>query len=369
MQEQTAKTRKKKKRRMRLPNGVGSVHLIGDGKTRRKPWRARVPSHVEFDEVKGTAVQKYITIGYFATEIEAIDALMEYRKNPFTLDAATCTFEELFERWKAKKYPTISESGKYAYNAAFKNSEALHKMKMRDIRTTHLDTIMQSIPSGYQVQNRLRTFWGQLFKYGMENDIIQKNYAEFVKLRDKDPGTQRTAIPDADRKKLWQAADAGDFDAQLALVYIYTGMRPAELLLIKKEDVNLEARIMVGGLKTAAGKNRRIPIHKEILPFITKLMKTEGDLLLMRYDTGKPTAFTYNRFLTSNWNPLMERLGFEVYTPHYCRHTTATMLREADVVEDIRKLILGHSSKDITDRYTHHADSTLVEAIDKLPVR
>ena len=65
----------------------------------------------------------------------------------------------------------------------------------------------------------------------------------------------------------------------------------------------------------------------------------------------------------------MDRLGFEAYTPHYCRHTAATMLREADVDEDIRKLILGHANGDITDRYTHHPDSMLVEAMDRVPGR
>ena len=49
---------KKKSRRMRLPNGIGSVHKIGDGKNRRNPWRARVPSHLEYDKDAGTATRK-----------------------------------------------------------------------------------------------------------------------------------------------------------------------------------------------------------------------------------------------------------------------------------------------------------------------
>ena len=50
----------KKKKRMRLPNGIGSVHMINDGKRRRKPWRARVPAHIEFNAETGKASQKYI---------------------------------------------------------------------------------------------------------------------------------------------------------------------------------------------------------------------------------------------------------------------------------------------------------------------
>jgi len=367
MQEQTAKPRKKKKRRMRLPNGLGSVHLIGDSKSRRKPWRARVPSHVELDEISGTAKQKYITIGYFETEIEAIDALMEYRKNPFTLDAATCTFEEVYERWKAKKYKDISESGQRGYDAAYKHSHALYNMKMRDIRTSHMDGVMETVPGKYQTQVKVKSLWIQMFKYAMENDIAQKNYAEFVKLRDKQEDTKRTDIPKEQREKIWKLALNGDLSAQIALIYIYTGMRPSELLLVEKENVDIEARILVGGLKTDAGKDRRVPLHKCILPFVERLMEETPGKYLIPGNKGK--ALTLPTYCNRHWNPLTEQLGVTQYTPHYTRHTCATMLREAKVADDLRKVILGHKNSDITDRYTHFSDAMLLEAIDALPDR
>lgn len=361
--------RKKRKKRMRLPNGIGSVHHINDGKARRRPYRARVLSHIEFDKATGKATQKYITIGYYEKEADAIEALFEYRKSPYTIEASTCTFADVFEMWKAKKYPTISQAGQRGYNSAFKNSAPLHNMKLRDIRTSHMDHIMQTIEGGYQVQTRLKTFWGQLFKYAMEHDIIQKNYSEFVKTRDKDEGTKRTAIPPEDRAKFWAAIDAGDADAELAMILFYTGMRPSELLEMKKANVDLDSRIMVGGLKTEAGRNRRIPIHRCILPFVKKHMEMPGESLVTKTHTGEHQAMSYNTFLASYWNPLLKRLNLKGYTPHYGRHTCATMLREAGVEEDIRKLILGHKSADITDRYTHITDKMLLEAIDSIPDR
>lgn len=366
---QAPKTQKKKKKRMRLPPGLGSVHMIGDGKNRRKPWRARVQAGVDFDAVGGKATQKYITLGYYETEIEAIEALMEYRKDPYTLEAATCTFEDVFQMWKAKKYPEVSISGQRGYDAAYKNSVPLHKLKMRDIRSSHMEDIMQTTPFGHQSQVKMKSLWLQVFKYAMEHDIIQKNYADFIKVRDEATGTNKTAIPLEDREKLWKAIDAGDPDAEIAMIYLYTGMRASELLELKKENVDLTARIMVGGLKTDAGKDRRIPIHKCILPFVERLMQTDGEYLVMRYDKGKPQKMGYARFNGYHWTPLMERLGMKDYTPHYGRHTCATMLREAGVEEDLRKLILGHANGDITDRYTHHPDYMIVEAIDKLPGR
>lgn len=357
----------KKKKRMRLPNGIGSVHKIGDDKRRRRPWRARVPSHLEFDPDKGKATQKYITIGYYENEKDAIAALFEYRKEPYSLEASTTTFADVFEMWKTKKFPEISLSGQRGYTTAYKHSEPLHNMKMRDIRTSHMEQIMATTTGGFQLQNKIKTLWGQLFRYAMEHDIVQKDYSAFVKVRDKQEGTKRTAITAEDRQKLRQLAEAGDHDAQLAMIYIYTGMRPTELLEVRKENVDLDARIMVGGMKTAAGKDRRIPIHTSIMPYMERLMTTDGDLLVMRLSRGKLTPMSYDRLAHSHWGPLMKKIGAEDYTPHYCRHTCATMMREAEIPDDIRKLILGHASGDITDRYTHHSDQMLVDAIDRMP--
>lgn len=362
--------KKKRKKRMRLPNGMGSVHRINDGKSRRKPWRARVPVGVDFNEATGKATQKYIVVGYFENELDAIQALMDYRKDPYTLEAATCTFADVYDMWKAKKFPTISPGSQNSYKSQFNNSAVLHKMKMREIRTNHMEAIIDATDSGFEVQSKLKTFWGQLFKYAIEHDIVQKNYAEYVKLKDKAKTTSRTAISNEDIYKIWDAATAGDPDAQIAMIYIYTGFRAMELLEAKKENVSIDDRIIIGGLKTDAGRDRHVPLHTCIMPFVERLMATDGDYLIMRYDKKEPALFTYHRFAKYHWQPMLERLGItENYTLHYTRHTCATILREANIEDDIRKLILGHASKDITDRYTHHPDYMLVQAIDKVPIR
>ena len=353
---------------MRLPNGIGSVHLINDGKQRRNPWRARVPSHIELNEETGKASQKYINIGYYATETEAIEALFEYRKNPYTLEASVSTFADVYEAWSKKKFPTVSKMSQYGYSASFKHSEAIHNMKMRDIRSNHLESIMLNLNGGFQLQNKLKTFWGQVFKYAMEHDIVQKDYSAFVKVRDKAPEATRDAIAKEDIQKLWSAIDNGNEIAELAMIYIYTGLRATELLEATKDNVDIKNRIMIAGKKTDAGRDRRIPLHKAILPLIEKLMSQDGEYLVTREKKSKRVSVPYHYLLEECWNPLMQELNMN-YTIHYTRHTLATLMREADIAEDIRKLILGHKSDDVTDRYTHHPDSMLLNAIDKLPGR
>lgn len=358
----------KRKKRMRLPNGIGSVHQINDGKRRRNPWRARVPAHIEFNAETGKASQKYINIGYFPTEEDAIAALFEYRKNPYTIEASVCTFSEVYEMWSKKKFPTVSKMAQYGYIASYKHSEPIHNMKMRDIRTLELENIMLNVNGGHQLQTKLKTLWGQMFKYALEHDIVQKDYSAFVKLRDKAPETNRTDISKEDIARLWKEADKGNEIAEIVLIYIYTGLRATELLEALKENVFLDKRIMIAGKKTDAGKDRRIPIHRDILPLIEKRMKEDSEYLITVDRKGKREPYIYATFAKLNWKPFMESLKMN-YTVHFARHTFATLMREAGVEEDLRKIIIGHKSQDITDRYTHYSDEMLLEAIDKMVIK
>ena len=57
---------------------------------------------------------------------------------------------------------------------------------------------------------------------------------------------------------------------------IYTGLRPTELLEIQTENVHLDEKYMVGGMKTEAGKDRIIPLNDKIIPLVKN-----------RYDANK----------------------------------------------------------------------------------
>ena len=76
---------------------------------------------------------------------------------------------------------------------------------------------------------------------------------------------------------------------------------------------------------------------------------------------GKP--ITYAQYKKYIWNPIMQELGLDK-KPHECRHTCATKLKNAGIDELTRKRILGHSTQDITDRYTHTSIQQLIDAID-----
>jgi integrase len=145
------------------------------------------------------------------------------------------------------------------------------------------------------------------------------------------------------------------------LIMIYSGFRIGELILIKSADVNLEERYIKGGIKTAAGKNRIVPINKKILPFIKKRIECGNEYLIVNF---KNEQMKYDNYYKEKWMNIMDKLEMD-HKPHDCRHTCATLLDNAGANKLSIKRILGHASPDITDKiYTHKDIDELKKAID-----
>ena len=138
------------------------------------------------------------------------------------------------------------------------------------------------------------------------------------------------------------------------------GLRPGELLEVKLEDINIKERYLRGGFKTEAGTNRLIPLNKKILPFLEKRMNAQQYLVV----NSKGHQMSYHNFHYDHFKKVMELLKLE-HKPHDCRHTFATLMDNADANKLSIKRIMGHASKDITDKvYTHKDITQLLAAID-----
>ena len=342
----------------RFENGYGSCHKIDGNKKRKNPYRVRVTDRWEFDEKTGKAVQKYRTLGYYPTRKAGLQALADYNKNPAALGTADITFSMLFDMWKEKRdFDNMDKQAQRAYRGAYKHSAPLHDMKVAQINSDHLNEIMKQIEVGVAGQKLLKTFWNQMFDFALEKDIVFKNYSKFVKTRDKDSRTStRKPFTKEQIQLLWDNVDMEGVDT--ILIMIYTGMRPSELLKIHKDNVYLEKRYMTGGIKTTAGIDRVIPIHKSVLPLIERRLQST---FLVSMNDGREMQYRY--YLEYVWKPIKDKLELEELTPHCCRHTFVTLATEAEIDERLIKKIVGHSTGEITDRYRHSYIETLINTV------
>ena len=341
---------------MKMPNTYGSVTKL-PGK-RRRPYAVRVTVGWHDD---GRQIQKYV--GYYEKKSDAMTALAEYNQKPFDLDNKKLTFDDIYERWAQKRW--ADKMIPYTYSSAYKHMSNLHKMPFLDIRKRHMQEEIDRCELGYGTKNMMKTLCNQLYKYALDMEIVPMNLATGLEIPKKTESHIHQPFSEEELEILW--AHPEDEGARIALILSYTGMRPTELLRIRTEDVHLEERHMFGGMKTAAGKNRAIPIAEKIYPIILDMYDKENTHLVMDKRDKKP-MLNHDRLRNHVWkvSKVLASLPHK-HLPHDGRHTCATLMDNAGVPLKIMQLILGHADKSITHRvYTHKTIQQLVEAINRI---
>ena len=255
---------------MRLPSGYGGiVKLKGN---RRKPYQVRLTKGFT-DEGK----QIYMYLGYYAKRGEALEALAEYNSSPYDITRETITFAEVYKKWSNEHFKKVSSSSIERYSNAYrKYCKSLYKMRFKDIRLTHLQAVIDNCGMAHPTRASIKTLFAVLTKFAMKNDIVDKDYAQYVDVGQREGKINRKPFTQEEIDKLFKYVDTFDY-LDTILIMIYSGLRVGEMLDLRIENIHLEERYMVGGSKTNAGKNRIIPINKKIEPFIRKYYEENKD--------------------------------------------------------------------------------------------
>ena len=173
---------------MKLANGVGTVYKLSGN--RRNPYIVRKTVGWDIDTKTGKRKQQYITIGYAPTRAKGLEMLMDYNKNPYDIEASKITFAEVFEKWSAEKFPTISDSNAKAYKASYNTCEPLHDRVFKDLKLTDLQGVVDNCGKNYPTLRKLKVLFSQMYEYAMKYEICMKDYSEYVdiiKFKDKNP--------------------------------------------------------------------------------------------------------------------------------------------------------------------------------------
>lgn len=144
-------------------------------------------------------------------------------------------------------------------------------------------------------------------------------------------------------------------DAAVIELLFATGIRISELCSLKNHDINLYDGIIL--IRGKGDKERQLHIGNHDVLLTLKEYKNEFQIENTNCDyffitqSGQPLSDQSIRRMINKYCS-MASIDMHI-TPHMFRHTFATSLLEADV--DIRYIqeMLGHSSINITEIYTH----------------
>lgn len=308
-----------------------------------------------------------VAIGYYRTETEAWAAVDKALRDNAGANY-NWTVQRCYDEWSQNHYKTISKSAEQAYKNAWRYMQPIADMKMRDLKTSHLQKCVDIAADNFtrSVCEKIKSLSSQLCLFAMREDIINKNYAQFLQLPQKEEGGG-TYFDDEDVEKLF--ANDDDDTVKIILILIFTGLRPNELFNMELPNVDINERFMRGGSKTEAGKNRVVPIHKKILPYVTYfyMQRKIGQVYLVTTEAGR--KIDLNNWRKRNFYPALKAAGITnpKLTPYSCRHTFSTMCDRADVDDAAIIKMVGHTTKKTTEKfYIHKSDEQLRAEIDKI---
>lgn len=376
---------RKRRKMMRLPDGFGSIRYLGDH--RRNCYAVHPPAKLADDLgdyvrpraicyvddwYVGFAVLNAYHAGTYRPGDEAkyrrtlqpaqMDELCQRILADFTAAAKTgraqLTFANVYDKFYDHKFGDgakrkLSASSMQAARSAYKNCAALHDKPFAQLRHADLQGCIDACPLGYSSVSQMIQLIKQMYQYAMLYELCDKDYSTALKAPENDTehGVPFTA---ADLAILWRHAD--DPTVELALIMCYSGFRISAYLTI---ETNVEHWYFRGGVKTASGKDRIVPIHSAIQPLVAARLRRDGRMLSV-----DPHAYR------KDFYAMLSRLGISRHTPHDCRHTFSMLCERYGVSENDRKRMLGHSfGSDITNAVYGHRDlEDLRREIEKIQV-
>ena len=329
---------------MKNPNGYGTVTRLSGN--RRKPWVAK----------EGKSGRQK-PIGYAATREEALMLLATYNAAPWDIDRSKITLQELFNLWREKKAPKMHLSSQRAMSSAIKHCARLYGTPYCQIKAYDMQDCIDGCGRGYATQGAIKTLWKHLDALALELDIVGKQYSTLLE-SESVPDTSREIFSDDEVARLWAHRDEPWVDSVLFL--LYTGFRISEALGMRVESVDFEQQIMTGGVKTAAGKNRAVPIHSKILHIVEARAAASKSGYLFEHNGHKMHVPVYY----SEWRRIMQDTGMQ-HVPHECRHTFRSRLDSAGANRVCIDRLMGHKSGNTGERvYTHKTIEELRQSIE-----
>ena len=339
-------------------NGQGCVYRTPDGK-----WKVEVT--LGYDEVEGKLKRKRTTKTGFATKKEALAYVPQLQQTVTTIDKGI-KFKDLYKKWIEGHTAKVTKHTIDCYKSAYKYYEPIYYVEVAKIRTEHLQKCIDDCPHGRRTKENMKALGTCVYRLAMQLDIVDRNYAEYIYIQKEDK-TERLAFSTEQLQIMWDNIKIVP-ELKYVLILCYTGMRIGEMLKTMTATLNLEQGYFITGSKTEAGKDRIITIAPQILPFFADFGK--GDYLF--FDGKKPPSD--KKFREDTFYPALAKVGLDVvekdgshvYTPHCCRHTFATMMKDVDAPNTDKQKLIGHSKYEMTAHYTHTDVESLRKITDNL---
>lgn len=282
------------------------------------------------------------------------------------------TFETIAEKWFEEHAEQVSYKTAESYNAPLRRinarfgSESILSITAAEI-SAFLSALAKQDYSRRSVQLH-RDILNMICNYAIMQGACTYNPCTAVALPHGLRSTKRELPTDPAIAAIKEHTD--DPFALFALICLYSGLRRGEVLALRYEDIDREAKVIhvkkavefVGNKpeikepKTEAGK-RDVILLDVLAQYIP-----DGSGYIFDMDGHPLTKTAYRK----RWLKYCRGIGYDI-TAHQLRHGYTTMLFEAGISDKDAQELLGHSNITVTRNiYTHIRQSHREETAAKL---
>lgn len=343
---------------------------------------------------------------YGKTQKEVKEKLEEYKRkiSMGILNEEKIILQDWFYTWlfdyRKQDLKPKSFDRYYGIYKNYVNNTTLGKIKLCDLRTTHLQRHYNNLlnqgvtPTTIkQLNTNLKTCLGEAERQG----YILKNWCKLVTLPKIEDNKEIKVLTQEEQSKFLEAIKGHELEL-LFILALGTGLRLGELLGLKWCDIDFKNNELtvqrsiqrvpifegdkivkyevIEQTPKTKNSNRTLPIPINIINKLKKYKKEQNQLILY---IGE--GYSNNNYILCdklgniidekkpgrNLKSILKKLEIEPMKFHALRHTYATRLFEAGVPPKTVQHLMGHADIQTTmNIYTHVMKNEKLEAVDKI---
>lgn len=336
----------------------------------------------------GSPVYKWVSGKTKAELNRAIEEIkFAYRSGT---DTRWLTFGTYAKQWYAQHTAGLSTSIKASYKSSLNKHilPAIGHVPIIHINHSQLQGLINSIDLSAGTVNQIRVVLRLIFHAAYMDKIIDFDPAADLIMRNKRRPPKRRSLTEDEQVLLLQASERAGTETMVYLLY-YLGVRKGEAMGLRWEDVDWEEKEIhverdidpktnePSSTKTQTSV-RKIPIPSPLYQHL-RSVRGIGWILTGNGSMGQITHRQADYAWRKTINAMIEIAaekekklecdsnGNPIYTPHYLRHTYASILYGSGVDVLDAQAWLGHANASTTiDIYTHQSKKLQQENTAKL---